>query len=85
MYNGKFILRFDDTNPENAKLNFYEAQKKDLNWLGIEWDVEYNTSNNLKIHYKLLLIILQLNMGGFVDHWVKLVFLLLAHAFLKII
>jgi len=24
-YNGKFILRFDDTNPENAKLEFYES------------------------------------------------------------
>ena len=30
MYNGKFILRFDDTNPENAELKFYDAQKKDL-------------------------------------------------------
>ena len=53
MYNGKFILRFDDTNPENAKLEFYESQKKDLKWLGIEWDIEYNTSDNLETHYKL--------------------------------
>ena len=51
-YNGKFILRFDDTNPENANLEFYESQKKDLKWLGIEWDIEYNTSDNLKTHYK---------------------------------
>ena len=53
MYNGKFILRFDDTNPENAQLEFYNVQKEDLNWLGIEWDKEYCTSNNLKKHYKL--------------------------------
>ncbi|UCH72447.1 MAG: glutamate--tRNA ligase [Thermoplasmatales archaeon] len=53
MYDGKFILRFDDTNPENAKLEFYEAQKEDLRWLGIEWDEEYNTSDNLEKHYKL--------------------------------
>jgi glutamyl-tRNA synthetase len=52
-YEGRFILRFDDTNPENAKLEFYEAQKKDLKWLGISWDKEYNTSNNLVKHYKL--------------------------------
>ena len=52
-YNGKFILRFDDTNPENAHLEFYESQKKDLKWLGIEWDIEYNTSDNLETHYKL--------------------------------
>ncbi|MEA3458014.1 MAG: glutamate--tRNA ligase family protein, partial [Candidatus Thermoplasmatota archaeon] len=52
-YDGKFILRFDDTNPENAHLEFYDAQKKDLKWLGIEWDEEYCTSNNLEKHYKL--------------------------------
>jgi glutamyl-tRNA synthetase len=53
MYNGKFILRFDDTNPENAQLEFYDAQKEDLKWLGIEWDEEYCTSDNLEKHYKL--------------------------------
>jgi len=52
-YDGKFILRFDDTNPENVHLEFYESQKKDLKWLGIEWDKEYCTSNNLEKHYKL--------------------------------
>jgi glutamyl-tRNA synthetase len=53
MYDGKFILRFDDTNPENARLDFYEAQKQDLKWLGLDWDEEYNTSDNLDKHYKL--------------------------------
>jgi glutamyl-tRNA synthetase len=53
MYNGKFILRFDDTNPENAHIEFYDAQKQDLRWLGIEWDEEYNTSDNIEKHYKL--------------------------------
>jgi len=53
MYDGKFILRFDDTNPENARLEFYDAQKEDLKWLGLEWDEEYNTSDNIKKHYDL--------------------------------
>ena len=53
MYNGKFILRFDDTNPDNADIKFYDAQKEDLQWLGIQWDLEYNTSSNLNNHYKL--------------------------------
>jgi len=53
MYDGKFILRFDDTNPENAKLDFYDAQKEDLKWLGLEWGQEYNTSDNIKKHYSL--------------------------------
>ena len=53
MYNGRFILRFDDTNPENVDLEFYTAQKEDLQWLGISWDIEYNTSDNIEKHYKL--------------------------------
>jgi glutamyl-tRNA synthetase len=53
LYEGKFILRFDDTNPENAQLEFYEAQKEDLRWLGIEWDKEYHTSDNIETHYRL--------------------------------
>jgi len=53
MYDGKFILRFDDTNPENAHLDFYDAQKEDLHWLGVQWDTEYHTSDHLDIHYKL--------------------------------
>jgi len=52
MYEGKFILRFDDTNPENAHIEFYDSQKEDLNWLGIEWDQVYNTSDNIEKHYK---------------------------------
>ncbi|RLF41759.1 MAG: glutamate--tRNA ligase [Thermoplasmata archaeon] len=53
LYDGKFILRFDDTNPDKDKLEFYDAQKEDLQWLGIEWDEEYNTSDHLSKHYKL--------------------------------
>jgi glutamyl-tRNA synthetase len=52
MYEGKFILRFDDTNPENAHLQFYDAQKEDLRWLGVQWDSEYHTSDHLQTHYK---------------------------------
>lgn len=53
IYDGIFILRFDDTNPVNERKEFYEAQKEDLNWLGIEWDREYRTSDNIPKHYEL--------------------------------
>jgi len=53
MYDGIFILRFDDTNPVNERKEFYDAQKEDLKWLGIEWDREYRTSDNLPKHYEL--------------------------------
>ena len=52
-YDGQFILRFDDTNPLKDKLEFYDAQKEDLRWLGIVWDKSYHTSDNLNIHYEL--------------------------------
>ncbi|HEX5976664.1 MAG TPA: glutamate--tRNA ligase family protein, partial [Nitrososphaeraceae archaeon] len=35
MYNGKLILRFDDTNPVNEKLEYYDAIKEGLEWLGV--------------------------------------------------
>jgi len=44
-YNGKFNLRFDDTNPETEDFKYVEAIKKDLRWLGIEWDGEYYASD----------------------------------------
>ncbi|MCD6331186.1 MAG: glutamate--tRNA ligase [Thermoplasmata archaeon] len=52
MYDGIFILRFDDTNPVNERKEFYDAQKEDLRWLGIDWDKEYRTSDNLPKHYE---------------------------------
>ncbi len=52
-YKGRFILRFDDTNPLNESIEFYETQKEDLKWLGIEWDQEYRTSDHLAQHYEL--------------------------------
>ena len=53
LYDGKFILRFDDTNPENIHREYYDVQMEDLRWLGIQWDIEYHTSDNLETHYKL--------------------------------
>jgi glutamyl-tRNA synthetase len=52
-YDGTFILRFDDTNPLKDVIEFYEAQKKDLQWLGISWDQTYHTSDHLPKHYQL--------------------------------
>lgn len=50
-YKGKFILRFEDTNPENAMLEMYELIKRDLRWLDISWDEEYMQSDRLEIYY----------------------------------
>ena len=37
-YNGKFHLRFDDTNPTKEKTEFVEAIKEDIKWLGADWE-----------------------------------------------
>lgn len=37
-YNGKFNLRFDDTNPTKEKEEFVESIEKDVAWLGAKWD-----------------------------------------------
>lgn len=49
MYQGKLILRFDDTNPLNERLEFYGAIKEGLEWLGIEPDLVKNTSDDMEL------------------------------------
>ncbi len=49
MYNGKLILRFDDTNPLNEKLEYYEAISEGLEWLGIKPDIVKNSSDDIRM------------------------------------
>ncbi len=37
-YNGKFNLRFDDTNPTKEKIEFVESIKADVEWLGADYE-----------------------------------------------
>ena len=36
-YNGVCNLRFDDTNPTKEDVEYVEAIKEDIKWLGFEW------------------------------------------------
>ena len=36
--NGEFILRLDDTDPVRSKPIYVDQIKRDLEWLGLEWD-----------------------------------------------
>ena len=38
-------LRFDDTNPEKESIEFIDAIKKDITWLGFQWDSECYASD----------------------------------------
>ena len=37
-YNGKFNMRFDDTNPTKEKIEFVESIKADVEWLGADFE-----------------------------------------------
>jgi glutaminyl-tRNA synthetase len=50
-YNGKCNLRFDDTNPVTEETQYVESIKKDIQWLGFQWDNELYTSDYFdKLH-----------------------------------
>ena len=53
MYNGTFILRFEDTDPKvkRPSLIFYDSIRQDLKWLGCKVDEEYIQSDRLPIYY----------------------------------
>ncbi|RLI23532.1 glutamate--tRNA ligase [Candidatus Bathyarchaeota archaeon] len=54
MYGGKFILRFEDTDPrlKRSALKFYDYIREDLIWLGCKWDEEYIQSDRIPIYYE---------------------------------
>ena len=54
LYKGRFYLRFDDTDPrtKRPRLEFYDAIREDLRWLGCGWDAEYMQSDRLPIYYR---------------------------------
>lgn len=51
-YNGKLILRFEDTNPRKVELKYYDSIRNDYHYMGIEWDEEINESDRIPLYYK---------------------------------
>ncbi|HZD12485.1 MAG TPA: glutamate--tRNA ligase family protein, partial [Candidatus Binatus sp.] len=54
MYNGTFIIRFEDTDPRLKKsvLEYYDLIREDLKWLASSWDHEYIQSDRIPIYYE---------------------------------
>ncbi len=50
-YKGKFILRFEDTDPARVDPTAYEVIKNDLDWLGVEVHETYYQSDRLDTYY----------------------------------
>ncbi|ABL78217.1 glutamate--tRNA ligase [Thermofilum pendens] len=55
MYNGKFILRFEDTDPRTKRPmpEAYDLIREDLRWLGTPWDEEYIQSQRMEVYYEV--------------------------------
>ncbi len=55
MYKGKFVLRFEDTDPriKTPLPEAYKIIKEDLKWLGLSWDEEYIQSLRMEIYYDI--------------------------------
>lgn len=52
MYGGKTNLRFDDTNPVKEDVEYVNSIKKDINWLGYQWEGDaLYTSDYFEIIY----------------------------------
>ncbi len=68
MYGGKFILRFEDTDPRIKKPlpEAYEMIREDLRWLGMHWDEEYIQSQRMEIYYEIAKKLIEVG-GAYVD------------------
>jgi len=51
-FGGVCHLRFDDTNPTKEDVEYVEAIKADVQWLGFEWDVLRHASDYFEVFYR---------------------------------
>ncbi|GHV77583.1 glutamine--tRNA ligase [Spirochaetia bacterium] len=59
-FKGKCNLRFDDTNPEKEDVSYVEAIKRDVKWMGYDWeDREFYASDYYEYLYDLAVKIIR--------------------------
>ncbi|MDX1545405.1 MAG: glutamine--tRNA ligase/YqeY domain fusion protein [Rhodothermales bacterium] len=51
-FGGRCHLRFDDTNPETEDVEYVEAFRRDIRWLGFKWDGEFYASDYFEQLYE---------------------------------
>ncbi|KZX15137.1 glutamate--tRNA ligase [Methanobrevibacter curvatus] len=61
-YNGKLILRIEDTDPKRVYLPAYDMIQEDLKWLGVNFDEIYYQSDRFPIYYEYAVKLIE--MGG---------------------
>jgi len=60
-YNSPVNLRFDDTNPEKEAKEYVDAIKRDINWLGFDWDKECYASDYFDQLYEWAISLIEKN------------------------
>ena len=63
IYNGKIVLRIDDTNPLNEKLEYYDKISDDLKWLGIKFNHTKNSSDDIELMYEKCVQLIESNLA----------------------
>lgn len=58
-YQAPVNLRFDDTNPAKEEQEYVDAIKKDLQWLGFQWDKECYASDYFQQLYDWAVLLIQ--------------------------
>ena len=58
-YNAPVNLRFDDTNPAKEEQEFVDSIKKDVAWLGFNWDTECFTSDYFQQLYDWAILLIK--------------------------
>ena len=52
-------LRFDDTNPTKEDISYVEAMKKDIRWLGFEWDGLFHASDYFEQLFSYAVVLIE--------------------------
>ena len=67
-YDGLVNLRFDDTNPEKENQEYVDAIRRDVSWLGYDWNGgEFYTSDHFEQLYGFAVKLIELG-KAYVDH-----------------
>jgi len=67
-YEGLVNLRFDDTNPEKENQEYVDAIRRDVSWLGYDWNGgEFYTSDHFEQLYGFAVKLIELG-KAYVDH-----------------
>jgi glutamyl-tRNA synthetase len=51
-YNGKLVLRIEDTDPRRVYLDAYDMIPEDLKWMGVQCDETFIQSDRIPIYYE---------------------------------